>query len=139
MVAERGGADKSFRLIAWRVTCYDLDRFGLEFRRPVVPASISPSVRVSLGTANSLLLAASPLKAQGFEFWGTQFRKATLLALSDAPHFDFTEAVQGPDGAAPSRTSRLSNEGLAGALDRLLTTCAPARTATVGVRNEIAK
>ena len=139
MVAERGGADKPFRLIAWRLTCYDLDRFGLEFRRPVVPASISPSVRVSLGSASSLLLAASSFKAQGFEFWGARFRKATLLALSDAPHFDFTEAVQGPDGAGPSRTSRLSNEGLAGALDRLLTTCAPAKTATVGVGGEIAK
>jgi hypothetical protein len=139
IVAERNDTDKSFRLIAWRMTCYDLDRFGLEFRRPVMPASLSPSVRVSLGTANSLPLAASPLKAQGFEFWGTQFRKATLLALSGAPNFDFTEAVQGLDGAGPTRTSRLSNEGLAAALDRLLATCEPAKASAVGARSDVAK
>jgi hypothetical protein len=121
------------------VTCYDLDRFGLEFRRPAATAASSSSVRVALGSANSLALVSSPVKLQGFEFWGTQFRKATLLSLSDAPHFDFTEAAPGPDGVGPSRTSRLSNEGLAVALDKLLSTCATAKANMAGARSEIAK
>jgi hypothetical protein len=137
IVAERNDSDKSFRLITWHVTCYDLDRFGLVFRRP---AAASPaSVRVALGSARSLALVSSPVKLKGFEFWRTQFRKATLLSLSDAPHLDFTEAAQGPDGVGPSRTSRLSNEGLRVALDRLLTTCAPAKASTARAQSEIAK
>ncbi|MCP3465431.1 hypothetical protein [Bradyrhizobium sp. CCGUVB23] len=137
VVAERNDTDKSFRLIAWRLTCFDLDRFALEFRRPAASAASPASVRVALGSANSLALISIPVKLQGFEFWGTQFRKATLLSLSDAPHFDFTEAAQGPDGAGPSRTSRLSNEGLTVALDRLLATCAPAKVNTAGARSDI--
>jgi hypothetical protein len=139
IVAERNEGDKSFRLIAWRLTCYDLDRFALEFRRPVASAASASSVRVALGSTNSLALLSSPVKFQGFEFWGTQFKKATLLSLSDAPHFDFTEAAQGPDGSGPTRTSRLSNEGLTAALDRLLPTCAPARVSTAGAGSDITK
>ncbi|WFU44071.1 hypothetical protein QA640_17460 [Bradyrhizobium sp. CB82] len=137
IVAERNDTDKSFRLFAWRLTCFDLDRFALEFRRPAASAASPASVRVALGSANSLALSSSPVTLQGFEFWGTQFRRATLLSLSDAPHFDFTEAAQGPDGVGPSRTSRLSNEGLAPALDRLLATCAPAKVNTAGARSDI--
>ncbi|GLR83300.1 hypothetical protein [Bradyrhizobium iriomotense] len=137
IVAERNETDKSFRLIAWRLTCFDLDRFALEFRRPAASAASPASVRVALGSTNSLALISNPVTTQGFEFWGTQFRKATLLSLSDAPNFDFTEAAQGPDGVGPSRTSRLSNEGLASALDRLLATCAPAKVNTAGARSDI--
>jgi hypothetical protein len=130
IVAEKNEANEPFRLIAWRLTCFDLNRFGLEFRRPVKARSVFASVRISLGIAKPLFLASIPLKSQGFEFWGTQFRKATLLSLSDSPHLEFTEATQGPGGTGPSRTSRISNDGLSAALDSLLATCSPSKTVT---------
>jgi hypothetical protein len=67
----------------------------------------------------------------------------SLQALASEPQFDFTETSQAPDGRRRAQTSVFSSDGLAGALDRLLATCPPAKTAapvrTVGSRDSVAK
>ena len=72
-----------------------------------------------------------------------RMNKASLQALAGEPQFDFIETSQTPDGRRRAHTVKLSSEGLAGALDRLVATCPPAKSAapmrTVGSRDNAAK
>jgi hypothetical protein len=76
-----------------------------------------------------LYFKSPPLKAQGFEVWGVRISRAQLQSLADVPQFDFTETSQTPDGRRLAQSATFSSEGLAGALDSLLSTCPPAKPA----------
>jgi hypothetical protein len=122
-------ADKSYRLSQWRLFCYNTDQFELDFQRPIATSSVFPAVQISNSASISLYFKSPPLKAQGFEIWGVRISRAQLQSLADVPQFDFTETSQTPDGRRLAQSATFSSEGLAGALDSLLSTCPPAKPA----------
>ena len=81
-------------------------------------------------------------KPPGFDLWGLRMTSASLQSLTALPQFDFTETSQAPDGRRLAHSVKFSSEGLAGALDSLLATCPPPKSAplqTIGSRDSAAK
>jgi hypothetical protein len=127
-VSQRDGTDGPYRTTHWRLFCLDGDRFELDYQRQAPGNSLLPTVSISNApaTSNSLYFRPPPAKRQGFEVWGLSLTKAAFRSFTSAPQFDFTETALA-DGKRLARTTRLSSEGLAGALEKLTATC-PAPT-----------
>jgi hypothetical protein len=53
--------------------------------------------------------------------------KASVQSLLDLQQFEFTESSLAADGHRVPLITKLSSEGLSGALDGLLATCPPSR------------
>jgi hypothetical protein len=142
-VTQRDDGEEAYRMSQWRLLCFNTEQFELDFQRPATTSSTFPTVQISNRGSTSLYFKSPPVKAQGFEIWGLRMNKASLQALAGEPQFDFIETSQTPDGRRRAHTAKLSSEGLAGALDRLVTTCPPAKPTapmrTVGSRDSIAK
>jgi hypothetical protein len=119
---QRGEGEKSFRTIQWRVICIDSDRFELDFQRPATPSPALSSVSVS-GGGTPLLLFYAPAKTSGPELWGARTTRTSVQALSDSPLADFAETSTAADGHKHLLTQKLSNEGLATGLNKLVATC----------------
>jgi len=138
---QRREGEKSFRTMQWRVICLDSDSFELDFQRPRIPSSTPSAVSVS-GGASPLFLFLGRAKTFELELWGARIAKASVQALLDSPQSDFTETVSTADGHKNLLTQKLSNEGLANGMDKLLATC-PAPKApppqTVEARGQAAK
>jgi hypothetical protein len=122
VVAQRRPGEPSFRLMQWWLVCFDSDHFVMEFQRPV---PVTPSFRmVSIPVdAKPLNFTFSPTKASGIEVWGLRMAHASVQSLLDLPQLEVTEASFVADGRRVAQTTSLSNDGLAGALDRLSPTC----------------
>jgi hypothetical protein len=142
-VTRRDEADGAYRMAQWRLLCFTTEQFELDFRRPAATWSVFPTVAISNGGSAALNFKLAPLKTSGFEIWGLRMNRDSLQALAREPQFDFTETSQAADGRRRAQTSVFSSEGLAGALDRLVATCPPAKTTaplrTVGSRDSVAK
>jgi len=139
----RDEGNEAYRIGQWWLLCFNAEHFELHFRRPATSSSFSPTFSISNRGSASLYFRTPPLKSGGFESWGLRMTGASVRTLASEPQFDFTETSQAPDGRQRMRTAKFSSEGLAGALDRLLATCPPAKTTaplrTVGSRDDVAK
>jgi hypothetical protein len=122
-VVRRPG-EASFRLLQWRVTCFDARRFVLNFLRPI---SASPNLSsVSMAGDDGLpvyYFNPAPMTASGREQWGMQLGQFDLQSLLDLPQIEFTETSPAEDGHRVSQTIKLSNEGGATALASFFATC----------------
>jgi hypothetical protein len=127
IAAVRAPGETSFRLLQWRVACFDVNRFALDFQRP---ASANPSyttVAIAGSDARPIYFSYPPAKAPGFEQWGLRMPRPALQSLLDRPEVELLETSLAADGSRAARTTKLSNEGWTGALETLLATCPPAR------------
>lgn len=140
MAREEG--DEAYRIAQWWLLCSNAEQFELHFRRPATTSSFLPTFSISNRGSVSLYFTSSPLKNAGFESWGLRTTGAVARALASERQFDFAETSQAPDGRPRRLTATFSNEGLAGALDRLVATCSPAKTVApvqaLGTRSSIA-
>jgi hypothetical protein len=127
IATQKNDGDKSYRLSQWRLICFNTDQFELDFQRPATTNAVFPTVLISNSGSTSLYFKSPPVKTQGFEIWGVRMSRASLQSLADVPQFDFTETSQAQDGHRLAHTATFSSEGLAGALESLLTTCPPAK------------
>ena len=122
VVAQRRPGEASFRLMRWWLVCFDSDHFVMEFQRPVPVTSSFRTVSI-LVDAKPLNFTFLPTKVSGIEVWGLRMAQASVQSLPDLPQLEVTEASLVADGRRVAQTTSLSNDGLAGALDRLSPTC----------------
>jgi hypothetical protein len=122
-LTQRDGADGVYRTTHWRLFCMDGDRFELDYQRQAAGnAALLPTISISNAPSTSLYFRPPPAKRQGVEIWGLSLTKAAFRTFTEAPRFDFTETSLA-DGRRLARTTRLSSEGLASALEKLTVTC----------------
>jgi hypothetical protein len=127
VVAQRSAGEKSFRLVQWRLICFDSDRFELDVQRPATTNPTFASVAIVGNGAKPQYFSYPPAKASGFEVWGMRMAKASVQSLLDLPQVEFTESALAADGHRVPQSTKLSSEGLSGALDSLLATCPPSK------------
>jgi hypothetical protein len=128
IVSQKGDGDNAYRLAQWRLFCFDTEQFELDFQRPAVTSSTFPTILISSGGSLSQYFKSAPVRSPGLDLWGLRMTRSSLQALVKEPEFDLTETSQAQDGRRRARTTKFSSAGLAGALDRLLATCPPAKT-----------
>jgi hypothetical protein len=132
IAVQRKAGEASFRMIQWRMVCFDSDRLELDFQRPI-PANAAPATAsLSYGGAIPFSFTYPPRRGAGIEQWGLRLDKASLQPLLDLPQAEFTETSLAPDGRQLPHKERLSSDGLAHSLDALLGTCPAAKVQTVG-------
>ncbi len=142
VVAQRNPGEVSFRILQWWLVCLDPDHFVMDFQRPV---PVSPSFRTVSIIINPkpLNFTFPPTNASGFEVWGLRMTQESVRSLLDLPQLGVTETSLVADGRRLAQTTSLSNDGLAGALDRLSATCpalkGPAPSQTISSRNRAEK
>jgi hypothetical protein len=143
IVTQRDEGDKAYRMSQWRLFCFNTEQFELDYQRPAVTSSTIPTVLISNSGSLSMFFRSVPVRTPGFEIWGLRMTRDSLSALAKEPEFDLTETSQGRDGRRQALKAKFSSEGLAGALDRLLATCPPAKAAApvqaTGSRDSAAK
>jgi hypothetical protein len=127
VVAQRGPGEKSFRLVQWRLICFDSERFELDVQRPATTNPTFSSVAIASGGARPQYFSYPPARASGYEVWGMRMAKASLQSLIALPQLEFTEQSIAADGQRIPQSIKLSSEGLAGALDSLIATCPPSK------------
>jgi hypothetical protein len=142
IITRRDVGDEAYRMAQWRLFCLTSEQFQLDFLRPEPASPTFPTVALTNGGASPQSFRLGPLRNGGFEVWALHMTRASLQTLAAGPQFDFTETSEAADGRQLARTATFSSEGLAGALDRLLATCPPAKTAapvrTVGSGDSVA-
>lgn len=126
-VVRRAG-EPSFRLLQWRVSCFDAGRLALDFLRPVSGSPNLSSVAMAGDDAIPVYFN-QPVTASGREQWGLRLPKPDLQSLMDQPHIELTETSPAADGRRVAQTIKLSNDGWADALAPFLATCAPSKGA----------
>lgn len=119
--------DTSFRLLQWRVACFDADRFALDFQRPVSVSSNFSSVAMAGEDARPVSFKQSPVTVSGREQWILRLPKSALRSLMDRRRIELTETSPAADGRRVPQTITLSNEGWDDALAALVATCPPAK------------
>ncbi len=117
----RAPGETSFRLMQWRVVCFDTDRFTLDFQRPIPPAGLT-SVSLAHSGASAVYFNG-PTRALGVEQWGMGLIRSRLDALVNHPEIDIIETSVAADGRLVPRTTKLSNEGWASAIGSLTASC----------------
>lgn len=127
VAAVRAPGETSFRLLQWRVACFDANRFALDFQRPAAATTNFASVAIENSDAKPVYFAYPPAKAPGIEQWGLRLPRPALQSLMDRPLIEFMETSFAADGRRVPQTTRLSNEGWGGALQTLLASCPPAK------------
>lgn len=129
----RSPGETSFRLMQWRVTCLNADRFALDFQRPVRAGAL---VAITHDGANPVYFSGPSIvgSASNFEQWGMRLIRSRLDSLVGQPQIEFTETAVASDGRMIPQTTKLSNEGWTGALESLLATCSPGRE-TAAIRS----
>jgi hypothetical protein len=128
-VIERNGAEKSWRATQWRIVCFNADQFELDLQRPASTSSLVPTLAVSNAASAARYFASPPKKFGGFEIWGLRLNKEEILSLMSEGQFSFMEASQAGDAKRLARTATLSNEGFGRALNSLIETCPPPKSA----------
>ncbi|MBR1124265.1 hypothetical protein JQ628_22245 [Bradyrhizobium lablabi] len=136
-VVERNEADRSWRTSHWRIVCFNADQFELDFQRPAVSGSVFPALAVSNAASAARYFKSPPARLLGFEIWGLRLNKEEILSLMSSGQFSFTEMSQAAGARQLARTATLSNDGLGRALNSLIETCPPPKSAparqTIGV------
>jgi hypothetical protein len=123
----RGAGETSFRLLQWRIACFDANRFVLEFQRPVSANASFSSVSIASLDAKPVYFVYPPVKASSFEHWGLAMARPALQSLLDRPQAELSETSPAADGRRIPHTIKLSNDGWAQALESLLAACPPAK------------
>jgi len=133
----RAPGETSFRLMQWRVACFNADRFALDFQRPVRAGAL---VAITHAGASPVYFNGPSLvgSASNFEQWGMRLIRSRLDSLVGQPQIEITETAVASDGRMVPQTTKLSNEGWAGALESLLATCPPAKEAAAVRSSEAA-
>ncbi|HTO60072.1 MAG TPA: hypothetical protein VMM15_02335 [Bradyrhizobium sp.] len=121
-LTQRDGADGLYRTTHWRLFCMDGERFELDYQRQAAGNALLPTISISNAPTTSLYFRPPPAKRQGVEIWGLSLTKTAFRTFTEVPRFDFTETSLS-DGRRLARTTRLSSEGLASALEKLTVTC----------------
>ena len=124
----KGPDETSFRLLQWRVTCFNTDRFALDFQRPVRAGAL---VAITHGGASPVYFNGPSIVGSGsnFEQWDMRLIRSRLDSLVGQPQIEITETAVASDGRMVPQTTKLSNEGWTRALENLLATCPPGREA----------
>ncbi len=130
VAVQRNPGEKSFRLMQWRLICFDSDRFELDVQRPATANPTFSSVAIVGDGAKPLYFSYPPAKASGFEVWGMRMAKASVQSLPGLPQVEFTESSVAADGHRVRQSMKLSSDGLPGALDSLIASCPPSRRPT---------
>ncbi len=138
IAAQKNEGSPSYRLLKWRVVCFNTDQFEFDFQRPAVFASVLPTVVISNGGSTSLHFRSRPFMSQGFELWNLYLPRAALQSFADAAEIEVVETSQDSLGRRFTRSTQLSGEGLANAIDRLLLTCPPAKNVALGAHESAA-
>lgn len=128
-VVRRAG-ETSFRLLQWRLICFNADRFAVDFQRPALVNVGITSVSVAHSGAMPVdfFVVLPAGKGSAVEQWGLRgVIRSRLEMLLDHPQIEFIETSIGPDGRLVPQTIKLSNEGWAGALETLIASCPPAK------------
>ena len=120
--------ETSFRLLQWRVTCFNSDRFALDFQRPVHGGA---SVAIAHDGISPVHFNGPLAVGNGssFEQWGVPLTRSRLDSLVDHPQIEIIESSVAADGHLVPRSIKLSNEGWARALDSLVASCPPSKEA----------
>jgi hypothetical protein len=113
--------ETSFRLMQWRVACFDTDRFVLDFQRPI-PAAGLATVGIAHSGASAVYFNG-PAKGASVEQWSMRLIRSRLDALVNHPQIEVIETSVGADGRLVPQTTKLSNEGWAGAMETLVAGC----------------
>jgi hypothetical protein len=119
-VVRRAGATP-FRLMQWRVACFDTDRFALDFQRPIPPAGLA-SVSIAHSGASPVYFSG-PAKGPNVEQWSMRLIRSRLDALVNHPQIEIIETSVAADGRLVPQTTKLTNEGWAGAIETLVASC----------------
>jgi hypothetical protein len=122
---QKGEDGKVYRLSQWRLFCFTTDQFELDFQRPAANVAFATVAIAGKGPVPLHFTASRSAKPPADEVWGLRLSRDNLRSLIEQPQFDFTEASGGADGRQVPHTTKLSSEGLSGALDALLQTCPP--------------
>jgi hypothetical protein len=118
--------ETSFRLLQLRVTCFNTDRFALDFQRPARPGAL---VAIAHSGASPVYFNGPLAAGSSFEQWGMRLIRSRLDSLVDHPEIELIETSAAADGRLVPQATTLSNEGWARALESLLATCPPPREA----------
>ena len=142
-VLQKLASDGSFRSSQWRLFCNNADQFELNLKRQAMAHTFLPAVSISNGGTKPLYFVSAPAGSLGFNQWAMRMTRASVQSLAELGQFDLTETSQAPDGRGLTRSTTFSTEGLAGAVNSLLTTCSvPKGTAAMeapGARETAAK
>ncbi len=138
LAVQRKAGEASFRVIQWRMVCFDSDRFELDFQRPIPVTAGLATASLSYGGAIPFSFSYPPRRGAGIEQWGLRLNKSSLQPLVDLPQAEFTETSLAPDGRQLPHKEKLSSDGLAHSLDALLVTCPAAKVQTVGANEQAA-
>ncbi len=130
VAVQRNPGEKSFRLMQWRMICFDSERFELDVQRPATVNPTFSSVAIAGGGGKRQYFSYPPAKASGFEVWGMRMAKASVQSLLELAQVEFMESSVAADGHRIPQSMKLSSEGLSGALDSLIATCAPSKNPT---------
>ena len=117
----KGAGETPFRLMQWRVACFDTDLFVLDFQRPI-PAAGLASVSIAHSGASPVQFNG-PAKGSSVEQWSMRLIRSRLDALVNHPQIEIIETSVAADGRLVPQTTKLSNEGWAGAIETLVAGC----------------
>jgi hypothetical protein len=138
IAAQKNEGNPSYRVLQWRMVCFNADQFELDFQRPAEFASALPAVLISNGGSTSLHFRSRPFISQGFELRNLYLSRVTLQTFADAAKIEVVETSQDPLGRRLMRSTQLSSDGLANAIDRLLLTCPPPKHVAFGAHESAA-
>jgi hypothetical protein len=138
IAAQKNEGNPSYRILQWRVACFNTDQFELYFQRPAEFTSVLPTVLISNGASTSLYFRSRPFISQGFERWNLYLPRVTLQTFADAAKIEVVEASQDSLGRRFARSTQLSSDGLANTIDRLLLTCPPPKNVALGAQESAA-
>ena len=116
----RAPGETSFRLLQWRVTCFNSDYFALDFQRPARPGAL---VSIAHDGATPVYFNGPLSVGSNFEQWGMPLIRSRLDTLVDQPQIEIIETAANADGHMVPQTIKLSNDGWERALESLLATC----------------
>jgi hypothetical protein len=123
----RASGETSFRVLQWRVTCLDANRFTLDFQRPVSANASLSSVSIADADSVPLYFAYPPVKAISVEQWSLRMQRAALKSLLERSQIELVETAVAADGRRAPQAIKLSNAGSAGAFAGLVAACMPAK------------
>jgi hypothetical protein len=127
------GGETSYRASQWRLFCFNTDQFELDFQRKAITNAPFATVSIVNGGAKPQVFIAGRSRLPEYEIWGLRLNRAAVQSLAGRPQFEVTETSRTADGHPLVRAMKLSSEGLAGALESLLATCPPAKSAVTPV------
>ena len=132
VMKEPGGA--SFRLLQWRVTCFNSDNFSLDFQRPARAGAL---VAIAHDGASPAYFSGPLVAGDGssVEQWGMRLIRSRLDALVDHHQIEIIETSLSADGRFVPQTTKLSNEGWAGAIESLVAGCPLSKGALTVLRS----